>query len=73
MTEEFCSTNNVKNQFEVFETINDSLASLDHSQEIKIDLESTGHHHKSLVKFLTDKKHLQSEVYIANQSRLYAC
>lgn len=44
-----------KNQFEGFETIKDSLASLDHSQEIKIGLESTGHDHKNLVKFLTEK------------------
>lgn len=44
-----------KNQFEGFETIKDSLASLDHSQEIKIGLESTGHYHKNLVKFLTEK------------------
>ena len=44
-----------KNQFESFETIKDSLASLDHSQEIKIGLESTGHYHKNLVKFLTEK------------------
>lgn len=44
-----------KNQFEGFETIKDSLANLDHSQEIKIGLESTGHYHKNLVKFLTEK------------------
>ena len=42
-----------KNDFKGFETIKDSLANLDHSQEIKIGLESTGHYHKNLVKFLT--------------------
>ena len=44
-----------KNDFKGFETIKDSLANLDHSQEIKIGLESTGHYHKNLVKFLTEQ------------------
>ena len=57
-----------KNQFEGFETIKDSLASLDHSQEIKIGLESTGHYHKNLVKFLTEKGY---QVSILNPYLVY--
>ena len=44
-----------KNDLKGFETIKDSLSNLDHSQEIKIGLESTGHYHKNLVKFLTEQ------------------
>ena len=40
-----------KNVFKGYETIKDSLSYLDHSQKIKIKLESTGHYHKNLVKF----------------------
>lgn len=46
-----------KNDLKGFETIKDSLSNLDHSQEIKIGLESTGHYHKNLVKFLTEQGH----------------
>ena len=41
-----------KNNDEGFSIIKDSLSKLDHSQEIKIGLESTGHYHKNLVNFL---------------------
>ena len=44
-----------KNDLKGFETIKDSLSNLDHSQEIKIGLESTGHYHKNLVNFLTEQ------------------
>lgn len=40
-----------------FKELLDSLSKLDHSQEIKIGLESTGHYHKNLVKFLEDNKY----------------
>lgn len=40
-----------------FKVLLDSLSKLDHSQEIKIGLESTGHYHKNLVKFLEDNKY----------------
>lgn len=44
-----------KNDLKGFEAIKDSLSNLDHSQEIKIGLESTGHYHKNLVKFLAEQ------------------
>ena len=40
-----------------FKELLDSLSKLDHSQEIKIGLESTGHYHKNLVKFLEENKY----------------
>ena len=40
-----------------FKELLDSLSKLDHSQEIKIGLESTGHYHKNLVKFLEDNNY----------------
>ena len=40
-----------------FKELLDSLSKLDHSQEIKIVLKSTGHYHKNLVKFLEDNKY----------------
>ena len=40
-----------------FKELLDSLSKLDHSQEIKIGLESTSHYHKNLVKFLEDNKY----------------
>ena len=40
-----------------FKQLLDSLSKLDHSQQIKIGLKSTGHYHKNLVKFLEDNKY----------------
>ena len=51
------------NDAEGYKQLKDSLTSLDHSQEIKIGLESTGHYHKNLVKFLND---LGFEVEVLN-------
>ena len=45
------------NNEEGFKELLDSLSKLDHSQEIKIGLESTSHYHKNLVKFLEDNKY----------------
>lgn len=51
---EVVSRGTFKNDSSGFNTFKDSLDKLDHSQEIKIGLESTGHYHKNLVKFLSN-------------------
>lgn len=49
---EIISNGTFKNDSSGYNTLMDSINKLDHSQQIKIGLESTGHYHKNLVKFL---------------------
>lgn len=51
---EVISRGTFNNDSSGFNTFKDSLDKLDHSQKIKIGLESTGHYHKNLVKFLSN-------------------
>ena len=57
------SPSSFKNDLDGFKTIKDSLDKLDHSQQIKIGLESTGHYHKNLLRFLMN---LNYDVSILN-------
>lgn len=52
---EIISNGTFKNDSSGYNTLMDSINKLDHSQQIKIGLESTGHYHKNLVKFLNKK------------------
>lgn len=52
---EIVSNGTITNDSIGFNTLRNSLDKLDHSQEIKIGLESTGHYHKNLVKFLNNE------------------